>query len=74
MKRPAPLAQIDADGAGDAARADAEVLVETLVLGGDDGMEQERRDGVGVDLPAESLATPGKDRSEERRVGKECRL
>ncbi len=60
-ERAAPFGDVDADGAGDAARADAEMAVEALVLGGDDGVLQDRCDGGGVDLAAELLAPPGED-------------
>ena len=45
----------------DAARADAEMPVEPLVLGRDHGVVQIGRHGVGGDLAAEGLAPPGED-------------
>ncbi|MPL60708.1 hypothetical protein SDC9_06269 [bioreactor metagenome] len=61
LERAAPLTQVDRDRRGDAARRDAEVLVEAPVLGGDDGVAQVGRDVLGGDLAAEGLAAPGED-------------
>ena len=58
FQRAAPLGHVDLDGAGHAARIDAEVGIEPLVLGRDHGVLQHRRDLVGTD-GAERLAAPG---------------
>ena len=57
-KRAASLRQVDADGAGDAAGVDADMIVEPLVLGRDDGIPQIGRDLVGADGVV-GLAPPG---------------
>jgi hypothetical protein len=61
VERPAPLAKVDPDGRGDAARRHAQVAVEPLVLRGDDGVAQVGRDARRIDMAAEGLAAPGKD-------------
>ena len=58
-ERPAPFAEVDPHGAGDAAGRQAEVLVEALVLGRDDGVPEVRRDRPGGDHAAVLLAPPG---------------
>ena len=61
FQRAAPLAQVDADGARDAARADAQMAVEAPVLGRHHGVDEMRTGRVGVDHAAELVAAPGKD-------------
>ena len=60
LQRATAFGKVDADGRGDAAGRDAEVLVEALVFGRDDGVQQVGRDGVGGDLAAKRLTPPGK--------------
>ena len=56
---PATLAQVDADGAGDAAGRNAEMAVEPLILGCDHGILEVRRNRIRGDLAAELFAAPG---------------
>jgi hypothetical protein len=61
LQRAAPLAQVDPDRPGDAARADAEMAIEPLVLRRHDRVDQMRAGRVGVDHAAELVAAPGED-------------
>ena len=60
-ERSTPLAQVDANRRGDAARGDAQVAVEAFVLCGDDRVFEMGGDRVSGDLAAKLLTAPGKD-------------
>ena len=60
LQRAAAVGHVDADRAGDAARADAQMAVEAPVLGRDHGLFQDGGDLVGGHR-TEGLAAPGKD-------------
>ena len=57
----APFAQVDPHRTGHAARADADMAVETPVLGGNDRVFQMGRHGLRCHHPTELIPAPCKD-------------